>query len=263
MSKSLLLLGLSGAASAQDPAEGWMAYAVGSMPTSIQRITKLEMTWSVGAEPKRSFAFFSPWFGMDPLDNLNLIQPVNPWGGSSWSMYTEYFQWSPEHNSNSPQKSVKAGDTLRGSLVYNHLSDSYYLSQTVLETGATSTQTVKCQSGKKYLVPYIVYEKVFSCGSYPPDGVVTFHNITMECETATEPRIDCKDLVTWSAKYKDDNCNMRAHIDSSDQIRITWDTSMASKYDNHSRAELEALNTRGRNDWASRLVAARAEGVEA
>ena len=106
--------------------------------------------------------------------------------------YTEYFQWSPEHNSNSPQKSVKAGDTLRGSLVYNHLSDSYYLSQTVLETGATSTQTVKCQSGKKYLVPYIVYEKVFSCGSYPPDGVVTFHNITMECETATEPRIDCK-----------------------------------------------------------------------
>ena len=174
------------------------------------------MTWTVGADPKRSFAFFSPWFGMDPADNLNLIQPVNPWGGGSWSMcaksaprpaphvdshrprarpiarYTEYFQWSPEHNSNSPQKSVKAGDTLRGSLVYNHLSDSYYLSQTVLETGATSTQTVKCQSGKKYLVPYIVYEKVFSCGSYPPDGVVTFHNITMECETATEPRINCK-----------------------------------------------------------------------
>ena len=76
--------------------------------------------------------------------------------------------------------------------MYNHLSDSYFLSQTVVETGATSTQTVKCQSGKKYLVPYVVYEKVSSCSHYPPDGVVTFHNITMECETATEPRIDCK-----------------------------------------------------------------------
>eukprot|EP01052_Picozoa_sp_SAG31_P059281 SAG31_NODE_18601_length_630_cov_0.772128_1_plen_36_part_10 len=36
---------------------------------------------------------------MDPADNLNLIQPVNPWTGRSWSAYTEYFQWSPEHNS--------------------------------------------------------------------------------------------------------------------------------------------------------------------
>jgi len=238
-----------------------MAYAVGAMPSNVVRISKLEMTWTVGEEPSRSYAFFSPWFGMDPADNLNLIQPVNPWSGSSWSMYTEYFQWSPEHNSNSEQQSVKAGDTLRGSLVYNHLSDSYYLSQTVLETGATSTQTVKCQDGKKFVVPYVVYEKVFPCSSYPPDGGVTFHNITMECETTTEPRADCKELVQWSAKYKDDNCNMRAHIDSSDQIRITWDTSMASKYDNHTRAELEALNTRGRTDWAKKLVSARASGA--
>jgi len=248
---------------AQDPAEGWMAYAVGAMPSNIQRITKLEMTWTVGEAPARSSAFFSPWFGMDPADNLNLIQPVNPWSGDSWSMYTEYFQWSPEHNSNSEQQSVEAGQTLRGSLVYNHLSDSYYLSQTVVETGVTSHQTVSCQNGKRFLVPYVVYEKVFPCGSYPPDEVVTFHNITMECETATEPRIDCKELVQWSAMYKDDNCNMRAHIDSSDQIRITWDTSMTSKYDNHTSAQLEAINTRGRGDWAKRLVAERTPLVEA
>lgn len=151
---------LSSVVMAQDPAEGWMAYAVGALPSNVQRITKLEMTWTVGAEPERSFAFFSPWFGMDPSDNLNLIQPVNPWSGRSWSMYTEYFQWSPVHNSNSRQRAVRAGDTLRGSLVYNHLSDSYFLSQTVVETGETSSQTVKCQSGKRFLVPYVVYEKV-------------------------------------------------------------------------------------------------------
>ena len=77
-------------AAAQDPATGWMAYAVGDISlTNAERITKLQMTWTVGEKAKPSFAFYSPWFGMDPDDNLNLVQPVNPWGGDSWSMYTE------------------------------------------------------------------------------------------------------------------------------------------------------------------------------
>merc|ERR1719506_272967 len=101
-----------------------MAYAVGKIPSSAQRITKLQMTWKVGAAAKRSSAFYSPWFGMDPADNLNLLQPVNPWEGSSWSMYTEYYQWSPSRNSNSRAYSVKAGQTLHGSIIYNKASDS-------------------------------------------------------------------------------------------------------------------------------------------
>lgn len=83
------------AVAAQDPAHGWMAYAVGKLPPTHDRITRLEMTWTVGAKPSGSRAFFSPWFGMDPSDNLNLVQPVNPWMGSGWSMYTEYFQCTP------------------------------------------------------------------------------------------------------------------------------------------------------------------------
>ena len=44
------------------------------------------MTWKVSENPTGSRdAFFSPWFGMDPDDNLNLIQPVNPWSGGAWS----------------------------------------------------------------------------------------------------------------------------------------------------------------------------------
>ena len=62
---------------------------------------------------------------MDPSDNLNLIQPVNPWGGSSWTAYTEYFQWSPERNSNSDSITCSAGDILHGSLVYSDSDDSY------------------------------------------------------------------------------------------------------------------------------------------
>ena len=155
MRKTALLLSvLLSAARAQDPAEGWMAYAVGAPPAGTDRITRLDMKWQVSDDPSSpSNAFYSPWFGMDPADNLNLIQPVNPWLGDGWAMYTEYFQWSPVHNSNSPQRDVEAGQTLHGSLVYDAQSDSYFLNQTVVETGATSTQTVRCQNGKKFTVP--------------------------------------------------------------------------------------------------------------
>jgi len=142
------------ASHAQDPASGWMAYAVGDISaTGAERITKLEMTWTVGAEPKSSSAFFSPWFGMDPADNLNLIQPVNPWSssfrGGNWAAYTEYYQWSPTHNSNSKSFNIKSGDTLKGSLEYNAADDSYTLTQTCVETGDVSTQVVAAQNGKK------------------------------------------------------------------------------------------------------------------
>ena len=168
--------------SAQDPADGWMAYAVGAIPSNYQRITRMEMTWTVGQNPSPSDSFFSPWFGMDPADNLNLIQPVNPWTSDSWSMYTEYYQWSPEDNSNSDQYSVNAGQTLHGALVYSANSDSYTLTQTIVETGDSSSQVVQCQSGKKFTIPYVVYEKTFPCSTYPPDQIVTFKNIIVECD---------------------------------------------------------------------------------
>ena len=44
---------------------------------------------------------------MDPADNLNLIQPVNPWVGDSWEIYNEYFQWSPTNNKNSGSHTVQ------------------------------------------------------------------------------------------------------------------------------------------------------------
>lgn len=233
---------------AQDPAHGWMAYAVGTMPAHAERITRLEMTWTVGAAPKPSMAFFSPWFGMDPSDNLNLVQPVNPWLGSDWAMYTEYFQWSPTHNSNSDQYPVAAGATLRGSIVYDKSSDSYELTQKILETGDVSSQTVKCQNGKRYTVPYVVYEKTFPCRDYPPDGVVTFSNITVECDG-----VPCD--IKWEAKVKDPNCDMAAHIKPDGTISITWDTSAASKYDNMTLPELYALNAKA-GGWGARAAEA-------
>lgn len=223
-----------------------MAYAVGAIPSKYERITKLEMTWTVGEAPSRNNAFYSPWFGMDPADNLNLVQPVNPWGGSSWSMYTEYYQWSPSHNSNSRSHSVQPGQTLHGTVEYETSSDSYLLTQEIVETGVTSSQTVKCQNGKKYVIPYVVYEKEWSCRNYPPDNKVTFRNIIVECDG-----MDCTQQVTWQAKVKDPNCNMQAHVDkgskatSENEISITWNTGLESRFDNFTDAELIAHNAGG------------------
>jgi len=242
-------------ASAQDPANGWLAYAVGDISsTGAERITRLEMTWKVGATPTRSFAFFSPWFGMDPGDNLNLIQPVNPWSGGEWSMYTEYFQWSPEDNSNSGQRSVEAGQHLHGSLVYDESTDSYELSQEVVETGAKSTQTVKCQDGKKYVIPYVVYEKAFACRDYPPDGIVTFTDIIAECDGQ-----DCAADIKWEAKNEDNHhCGMQAHINGNQNISITWDTDgeMAPSLRDFTHAQLHDFNMHG---WATQLNITRPE----
>jgi len=232
-------------AAGQDPAGGWMAYAVGSIPSGKERITKLDMKWKVSEDARRSDSFYSPWFGMDPADNLNLVQPVNPWTGSSWAMYTEYFQWSPEANSNSKQQDVKAGQTLHGSLVYSAGGDSYTLTQTVVETGATSSQVVKCQSGKKYTVPYIVYEKTTKCKNYPPDEKVTFFDIVAECDGA-----DCTNDIKWEAKVKDANCEMKAVITSNTEISITWSNSAASRFDNMTAGQIYDINNHG---WARSL----------
>jgi hypothetical protein len=42
------------------------------------------------------------------------------------------------------------------------------LCQTIVETGKISQQIVKCQAGKKFIIPYVVYEKVcVSCSAAP------------------------------------------------------------------------------------------------
>ena len=119
------------------------------------------------------------------------------------------------------------------------------MTQYVVETGAISHQTVKCQNGKKFTIPYIVYEKVFGCSTYPPDEIVTFNDIFVECDGK-----DCTNEVEWAAKVKDANCDMTAVIHSQTSISITWNTAAESKYDNFTATELFDLNYNG---WAKSI----------
>eukprot|EP00163_Fabomonas_tropica_P027437 TRINITY_DN5286_c0_g1_i3.p1 TRINITY_DN5286_c0_g1~~TRINITY_DN5286_c0_g1_i3.p1 ORF type:complete len:280 (-),score=24.50 TRINITY_DN5286_c0_g1_i3:163-975(-) len=163
---SLAVLYSAALAAAQDPAtslSGWMAYAVGTLPSGTERLTHLEMKWKVSNNPRPSFAFFSPWFGADTTDNLFLIQPVNPWEGGQWNGYCENFIWQPVYNQDSPSFSVSPGQTMHGIMTYDASSDSYNVTQSCVETGATSSLQAKVPNGKKVTIPYVVYEKTWPC----------------------------------------------------------------------------------------------------
>jgi hypothetical protein len=207
---------------AQDPAPGWTAYATASCPAGT-RLTKMSANWNVLGNAPQSAAFYSPWFGADTTDNLNLLQPVNPWFGSSWSFYTEYYQWSPENNIDSNQYSTSTGNQLQGSITFNGVNQqTYTVTQTDSTQGQSSSMSIPVQQDwqgqyKNYSVLYVVFEKVASCGDYPPDQKVTFKNIYVECDgQQIQP--------SWTTSAVDEVCDFTAVVDSATQISITWNT---------------------------------------
>jgi len=206
-------------------AEGWMGYAAGTNPGN-GKILYMEAKWKVGADAPASGAFYSPWFGIESADNLNLIQPVNPWDGSSWSIYNEYFQWSPENNINSASHDVNAGDILFGSVTYVAANNSYVIYHSDMTDGWSVSTSIPIQKDSKtgqpklYTIAYIVYEKVWDCNQYPPDGEVTFYDISIKWDGAAQN-------TTWTTGIVDDNCNNRASIVDQNTVKISWDTTMS------------------------------------
>eukprot|EP00053_Salpingoeca_punica_P004877 m.51421 g.51421 ORF g.51421 m.51421 type:complete len:262 (-) comp12988_c0_seq1:46-831(-) len=251
---AVLLLVCVGAAFAQDPAEGWMGYAKGVSPTGQGKITYMEAKWTVGNNPRRSGAFFSPWFGIESSDNLNLIQPVNPWTGSQWQIYNEYFQWRPEHNENSDSHVVRPGDVLFGSVTFNPSRNSYTIYHSDLNDGWSVSTEIPIQKingqFKTYNIIYFVYEKVWSCDLYPTDGEVVFFDIKVEYDNQQVVPI-------YTTDYVDDNCNNRAHVLNDTAISITWDTSAEAS--NHKLIELRG-GAKQHTSYGRRLAGRRPTG---
>eukprot|EP00744_Colponema_vietnamica_P012114 GILI01017009.1.p1 GENE.GILI01017009.1~~GILI01017009.1.p1 ORF type:complete len:267 (-),score=92.51 GILI01017009.1:107-907(-) len=237
-------------AAAQDPAQGWLSYATASCPAGT-RLTKFTGTWQVPQSPEPSDAFYSPWIGTDPADNLNLLQPVNPWFGNEWAIYTEYFQWSPENNLDSNQQGANSGDQLVGSIVFNgEAQQSYTVSQVDTAAGGSSSQmSVPVQTDnngnyKNYSIAYVVFEKTAYCGDYPPEEQITFGNLTMECNGK---RI----TPQWTTSFVEDCCDFRAHVVDSQTITMTWSTSAPSL----PAEKIEAQYAENRKHFAARKAA--------
>jgi len=217
----IFVLTFSHIANGQDPANGWLGYAKGVNPSGNGRITYIEAKWYVLNDPVVGGAFFSPWFGIESSDNLNLIQPVNPWVGDEWQIYNEYFQWEPVHNYNSASHTVSAGDLLFGSCTFNPNNQTYTVYHSDVTSGwsVTSNIAVQKRAGdyKNYTIAYFVFEKPARCSQYPPDGKVTFFDILIQYDGQTV-------TPSWTTSYVDNVCNNRASVINSTTIEITWDT---------------------------------------
>jgi len=212
---------------AQDPAPGWLAYAKGVSPTG-GKLTHLAAKWAVPSNPVRGGAFYSPWFGIEASDNLNLIQPVNPWLGSSWSIYNEYFQWVPEYNYNSASHPVQPGDILYGSVDFTAGNESYSVYHSDLNDGWSVTSSIRVQRDerghvyKNYTIAYFVFEKVADCAQYPKNGQVTFYDIELEYDNKPVTPV-------WTTGYVDEVCEFKAQILNSTAIQITWNPNGQNK----------------------------------
>eukprot|EP01102_Stenamoeba_stenopodia_P001636 TRINITY_DN11478_c0_g1_i1.p1 TRINITY_DN11478_c0_g1~~TRINITY_DN11478_c0_g1_i1.p1 ORF type:complete len:252 (+),score=67.06 TRINITY_DN11478_c0_g1_i1:50-757(+) len=213
---------LDGAVEAKDPATSWLGYAKATSPDDTGIITYVEAKWVVLDEPKVSGAYVTPWFGIESSENMNLIQPVNPWNQNFWEIYNEYFQWFPVHNTNSNAHKVQPGDVIFGSVTYNPADHSYTCYISDLNDGwsvSTNFPVQKTFEGeyKNYTIVYVVFEHPANCDQFPPNDQVTFYDIKIEYDNVqVEPE--------WTTGYVADVCNNRAQIVNSTTVQITWNS---------------------------------------
>eukprot|EP01063_Lacrimia_lanifica_P026088 TRINITY_DN3458_c0_g3_i2.p1 TRINITY_DN3458_c0_g3~~TRINITY_DN3458_c0_g3_i2.p1 ORF type:complete len:231 (+),score=87.95 TRINITY_DN3458_c0_g3_i2:76-768(+) len=223
MLSAALACAACGLASAKDPVEGWLGFATGTSPDGKGRITRAEAKWQVLDAPKQGGCFYSPWFGVESSDNMNLFQPVNPWTGGGWSAYVEYFQWFPVWNENSASIEVKPGDVLHGVVTFNEAEQTYTAVHTNLNTTKSITKSIHVQKQglfsskyKEYTIMYVVFEKTCaSCAQYPPNEKVTFYDIALEYEGKRVQPV-------WKTSFVDDVCDNRANVVDNSTIAITW-----------------------------------------
>ena len=191
------------------------------------------MKWRVGSPPLVNGCFYSPWFGIESSDNLNLLQvrllkmfckksthlslqPVNPWESNSWHAYTEYFQWSPVYNYDSESFPVSPGDILRGTVLYNQHANAYEMIQHDLTSNRKSvSRLIPVESGRKFQIIYVVQEKVCDCSQYSADRSVLFYDIEIEFD---HRRV----FPQWKTAFVDDVCGARAKVINDTAIEITW-----------------------------------------
>ena len=123
-----------------------------------------------------------------------------------------------------------AADSLYASVTFHEPTQSYMMYSEILTNGhkETTNLTIPVQRDrngnyKKYTIVYIVFEKICHiCSEYPPDDIVTYHNISVYYGGK-------KVSPKWTTGVVDEVCGMTAHIVDESTVTITWN----SKSDKH------------------------------
>lgn len=225
---------LSCSALAQDPGPNWIVYAKTECPAGKQ-LTKMTAQWIIpenGKDMKDLGEFWTPWFGVETSDNMNLMQPVTCWGPNKWTLSTEYYQWNPDKNVNSDFVKVYTGDSCWGEVSMlpaptNATEPPRYKISMGANTNGTFASTGQIASVqfdevlnryKNYTIGYVVFEHPFDhCDKYSGADEMTFFNISVECGGV---RLD---EPQWSKGYVQRVCDFDVHIVSPSTVKFTWD----------------------------------------
>jgi len=223
----LLFLGLAALASAGDPSDGWLSYAVYKAPAT-SKITSLNMSWVVPDHPKSLFGSNAPgwWFGVQTADgNGALIQPILAWDyqGSSFTIFNAVFDWNDQSWHPFDYQKVLPGEEIISSVTYKSDDNSYDMFIGVSgdskrdlhnnykierEQGTTTESTA-----------YIVLEhQPSSCKAYPPSGNVTFSGIHVEVDGTPV-------VAQWQAQQENPACGSKATVIDASTVAITWSAS--------------------------------------
>ena len=157
-------------AAAQDPAEGWMAYAMSSLPSSVERITRLEMGFLLAVVRHGSRRQSQLDSASEPLERKCVVDVHRV-----LSVVSRAQQQFPElHGAGRTDTPRRVGVQLRTIRTPS--------ARRLWRQARRALRSFSASLGKKFVVPYVVYERVFSCYTYPGDGKVSFQNINVECD---------------------------------------------------------------------------------
>lgn len=151
------------------------------------------------------------------------MQPIQAkWLGSQWEMFHEIFDWTTGRDSASSHFAVPAGDSVWAEVTYKAADNSYDMAMTSAKTGKSVSFNYKLQRRQhatESTAYFVLEHQPRECGQLPPNGIVTWSNISVEVNYATVP------APVFVAKQEQPACSSKVEIVDPMTITLTWDAS--------------------------------------
>ena len=203
---------------AQDPAPSWVKYAHASCPAGSP-ITHLSATTIVPPPPAEIGGYPALWFGIEDVNNINLLQPIVPtWGQceiNEYCVYNEQFRWHGQKNWDGDSAQIVAGDLVYASIDLAQ-NGSYILTIAVNnQTLFADERDPSVLEGLTFVNAYFVVEHGAACNMLPMHGI-TYSNIELSCNGTTVQS------PNWSVHSETLVCEMDAKVIDPQTIAFTW-----------------------------------------
>lgn len=213
----IVLLATITCALAQDPASSWLCYALtqssdGSGATRVSATTQIPS--GPPQDPNGEPAW---WFGIEPSNNLYLIQPILPkWLGDGYYIFNEMFDWHTFNDQQSTNIKIPYGTNVSAEIITRDGGKHYTM--TVKAQGHQWNLTVPTykDDGPFTNVYFVLEHQVDRCSQLPSAGSLSYTDIEIE--------FGGKRVVPqWSTHLERPVCKSQVKVISPSSLSIEWD----------------------------------------